>query len=123
MLGFQDSKTHKLTDFVSFYSLPSTIMNQPKYNVLYVAYLYYYATDVAFQPGADKDGRLKKRLEDLIGDALVIANEAKFDVFNCLTLMDNPVFLTSLRVRLILLIERNPILKHHHHSSAVAVVF
>ncbi|KIP09479.1 hypothetical protein PHLGIDRAFT_67433 [Phlebiopsis gigantea 11061_1 CR5-6] len=93
----ENPQTHKITDFVSFYSLPSTIMNEPKHNVLYAAYLYYYATDVAFQHGADDDGRLKRRLEDLVGDALVIANEAKFDVFNCLTLMDNPSFLTSLR--------------------------
>lgn len=76
-------------------------MNQPKYNVLNAAYLYYYATDVAFEPGADAedDDRLKKRLEELVGDALIIADIAKFDVFNCLTLMDNVSFLQSLRVR------------------------
>ena len=73
-------------------------MNQPKHNVLYVAYLYFYATTVAFEPSAEEDGRLKKRLEELVGDAFVIADQAKFDVFNCLTLMDNPSFLSSLKV-------------------------
>lgn len=97
-------------------------MNEPKHNVLYAAYLYYYATDVAFQHGADDDGRLKRRLEDLVGDALVIANEAKFDVFNCLTLMDNPSFLTSLRVCTTFLLKENYELICRSTSSAAVVV-
>ena len=74
-------------------------MNSPTHNVLNAAYLYFYGSEVAFKPDADKDGSLKKRLEELIGDALVVANEAKFDVFNALTLMDNVEFLSDLRVR------------------------
>ena len=74
-------------------------MNSPKYNILNAAYLYYYATDVASDPDAEQDGRLKKRLEELVSDALIIADQAKFDVFNALTLMDNVEFLTDLRVR------------------------
>lgn len=93
----ENPETHKITDFFSFYSLPSTIMNHPKYNVLNAAYLYYYGTNVAFEPGADDDGRLKKRLEELVGDALIIADQAKFDVFNALTLMDNVCFLQDLK--------------------------
>ena len=73
-------------------------MNQPKYNILNAAYLYFYATDVAFESGAEDNGRLKKRLEELVGDALIIADRIKFDVFNCLTLMDNVSFLQSLKV-------------------------
>lgn len=75
-------------------------MNHPKHNVLNAAYLYYYATDVAFQPRAEEEGRLKRRLEDLVGDALIIADQAKFDVFNGLTLMDNVLFLQDLKVGL-----------------------
>ncbi|EKM55512.1 uncharacterized protein PHACADRAFT_256185 [Phanerochaete carnosa HHB-10118-sp] len=93
----ENPQTHKITEFFSFYSLPSTIMNHPKYNVLNAAYLYYYATTTAFQPGADDDGLLKKRLEDLVGDALIVADQAKFDVFNALTLMDNVCFLQDLK--------------------------
>jgi len=59
--------------------------------------LFYYATDVAFQPGVEKDQRLKKRLEVLVGDALVIASQANFDVFNALTIMDNAQFLKDLK--------------------------
>jgi len=90
-------ETHKITDFFSFYSLPSTVIKNPKHNVLEAAYLFYYATDVAFQENAEEDGRLKKRLQDLIGDALVIADQNKFDVFNALTLMDNVPILQDLK--------------------------
>ncbi len=74
-------------------------MKIPKYNILNAAYLYYYATDVAFEEGADEDGRLKKRLQELINDALVIADQCKFDVFNGLSLMDNMQFISDLKVR------------------------
>ena len=73
-------------------------MNSPKYNLLNAAYMYYYATDLAFQPGVEEDGRLKKRLEELVTDVLVIADQAKFDVVNGLSLMDNVEFLQDLRV-------------------------
>lgn len=79
--------------------MPSTIINQPKYGVLEAAYLFYYATDVAFDERAEEEGRLKKRLQDLIGDALILADQCKFDVFNALTLMDNVPFLQDLKVR------------------------
>ena len=75
-------------------------MNSVKHNLLNAAYLYYYATDVAFKPNADKDGSLKDRLRHLISDALIVADQSKFDVFNALTLMDNVEFITDLRVRL-----------------------
>lgn len=97
----QNPDTHKITDFFSLYYLPSTIIHSPnpKYGILEAGYLYYYATDVAFEDGAEEDGRLKARLQTLIGDALVIANQAKLDVFNALTLMDNVPILKDLKVR------------------------
>lgn len=68
--------------------------------ILEAAYLYYYATEAGLQPG-DNDNQeqaVKQQLIALIGDALIIANEAKFDVFNALTLMDNVPFLQDLKV-------------------------
>lgn len=91
--------TRRITDFFTFYSLPSTIIDNPKHNLLEAAYLFYYASETAFASGSEEDVErdLKKRLTDLIGDALVIANEASFDVFNVLTLMDNVAFLNDLK--------------------------
>ena len=73
-------------------------MSNPRHSILDAAYLYYYATDTAFVENADEHGLLKRRLMELIGDAIVLADQAKFDVFNALTLMDNTLFLQDLKV-------------------------
>jgi glycylpeptide N-tetradecanoyltransferase len=95
----QHPETHAITDFFSFYTLPSTIVAHPRHSLLQAAYLYYYATDTAFVENADDLGLLKRRLTELIGDAIILADQAKFDVFNALTLMDNLLFLQELKVR------------------------
>ena len=79
--------------------MPSTIIHHDRHKLLDAAYLFYYATEVAFEPGAEATGRLKKRLEELIGDALVVANNSNFDVLNAMTLMDNVSFLRDMKVR------------------------
>ncbi|KAG8984347.1 glycylpeptide N-tetradecanoyltransferase, partial [Tulasnella sp. 427] len=91
----ENPETHQITDFFSFYSLPSTIMKSPKHSLLEAAYMFYYATDAALENGTDV--KVQRRLKDLIGDALIIANNAKFDVVNAMTLMDNWSFLTELK--------------------------
>jgi glycylpeptide N-tetradecanoyltransferase len=68
-------------------------VSNPRHEVLEAAYLYYYASDTAFVEKADELGLLKRRLTELMGDAIILADSAKFDVFNALTLMDNPLFL------------------------------
>jgi len=92
----EDPQSHRITDFFSFYSLPSTVINNTKHPVLEAAYLYYYGTETAFT-SKDDEKSLQKRLMSLIGDALVVATEAKFDVFNALTLMDNVPILKDLK--------------------------
>ncbi|KAJ3515091.1 hypothetical protein NLJ89_g1978 [Agrocybe chaxingu] len=93
----EDPETGTITDFFSFYSLPSTVINNTTHPILEAAYLFYYATEVGLQPSEDQDEKVKKRLLALVGDALIVANEAKFDVFNALTLMDNVPILQDLR--------------------------
>jgi len=93
----EDPETKKITDFFSFFSLPSSIIGNLNHSVLDAAYLYYYATETAFEPQAEESGALKRRLEDLIKDALIVAERAKFDVFNALTLMDNVPLLEPLK--------------------------
>jgi glycylpeptide N-tetradecanoyltransferase len=99
----KDTHSHKVTDFFSFYSLPSTVINNPKHAVIEAAYLFYYASEVAFEEGVEENGVLKKRLERLIGDALIIAQQAEFDVFNALTLMDTVPVLRDLKVHFLFL--------------------
>ena len=74
----EDSKT--VTDFFSFYSLPSSILKHEQYNTLRVAYSFY---------NVSTTNRLKQGMEDL----LVIARDAGYDVFNALDVMDNEEFI------------------------------
>ncbi|QRV86720.1 glycylpeptide N-tetradecanoyltransferase [Ceratobasidium sp. AG-Ba] len=87
----QDPETKAITDFFSFYSLPSTITKSVNQDVVDAAYLFYYGTN---QTGGES--AVKARIQALVTDALVIASKAKFDVFNALTLMDNYPFLKEL---------------------------
>ncbi|KAJ5128736.1 hypothetical protein N7448_002452 [Penicillium atrosanguineum] len=90
----EDPETHKITDFVSFYNLESTIIDHSKHETVRAAYLYYYATESAF---TENQAALGARLQHLINDALICAKQEKFDVFNALTLHDNPLFLEKLK--------------------------
>lgn len=80
----EDPATKEITDFGSFYLIPSTIMQSDKYKVLNAAYLYYYAST-------------KTPLKDLVNDLLVSAHNLGFDVFNCLDIMENTTFLEDLK--------------------------
>jgi len=79
-----ENENKQITDFCSFYCLPSSILRNPKYDLLKAAYSYYnVATSVPFK--------------DLMQDALILANNEEFDVFNCLNIMDNEEILKDLK--------------------------
>jgi len=80
----EDPQTGKITDFGSFYSLPSTVIGHPKHNVLNAAYLYFYVST-------------KTPLPALIQDLLISAKQNDFDVFNCLDIMENLSFIEQLK--------------------------
>ncbi|KJZ78157.1 Glycylpeptide N-tetradecanoyltransferase [Hirsutella minnesotensis 3608] len=82
----------KITDCFSFFCVESSVINNPKHDVIRVAYLFYYASETGLTQPFDKPA-LKTRLNSLINDALILAKRAKLDVFNALTLMDNSLFL------------------------------
>jgi glycylpeptide N-tetradecanoyltransferase len=75
----EDSKG-SITDFFSFYSLPSSVLkeNPGDHKILNAAYSFY---------NASSTGRVKEGLADL----LVFAEKQGFDVFNCLDLYQNNV--------------------------------
>mmetsp|Transcript_37542 Transcript_37542/g.91071 ORF Transcript_37542/g.91071 Transcript_37542/m.91071 type:complete len:416 (-) Transcript_37542:40-1287(-) len=71
-----------VTDMVSYYHLPSTILGLD--DTLHAAYSYYnVATSMP--------------LEDLMRDALILANRTGSDVFNALNLMENETILEELK--------------------------
>jgi len=80
----RENEQGEVTDVCSFYSLPSTILGNDKYNLLKAAYSYWnVATTVP--------------LHELMYDALILAKQRDFDVFNALNVMENDQFLKELK--------------------------
>ena len=73
-----------LTDLVSYYTLPSTVLNHPVHKSLKAAYSFYNVSTTT--PWCQ-----------LMGDALIMAKNAGFDVFNALDIMENKTFLEPLK--------------------------
>ncbi|MCJ1467705.1 glycylpeptide N-tetradecanoyltransferase [Pseudocyphellaria aurata] len=88
----EDLNSHRITDFFSFYCLESSVIGHQKHDTVRAAYLFYYATEKGFE---EQEKGLKERLNALVMDALIIAKKYNFDVFNALTLLDNPLFLET----------------------------
>ncbi|KAL8560348.1 Glycylpeptide N-tetradecanoyltransferase 2 [Nucella lapillus] len=82
--SFVVERDGEITDFVSFYSLPSTVMHHPNHKLLRAAYSFYNVSGAT--PWVD-----------LMQDALIIAKNMGFDVFNALDLMENKQFLEKLK--------------------------
>ena len=80
----ENPETHEVTDFTSFYHLPSTVIGHDKHSKLNAAYSFYnVATTVS--------------LAELVNDTLIMAKQEGFDVFNALNLMDNAEYLQALK--------------------------
>jgi len=80
----RENPNGEVTDVCSFYSLPSSILGNEKYNLLKAAYSYWnVATTVP--------------LHELMYDALIFAKQRDFDVFNALNVMENDQFLKELK--------------------------
>lgn len=80
----ESPETHEITDFCSFYSLPSSILGSQNHSVLKAAYSYYNVST-------------KTSLLQLMNDALIVAKKKDFDVFNALDVMHNETFLKELK--------------------------
>ncbi|VDL84378.1 unnamed protein product [Nippostrongylus brasiliensis] len=74
----------KVTDMLSFYSLPSSVMQHPVHKSIRAVYSFYnVANTVPFK--------------QLMNDALIFAHKLGFDVFNALDLMENASVLEELK--------------------------
>lgn len=74
----------EITDLVSFYTLPSTVMHHAVHKSIKAAYSFYNVAD-------------GNSWTDLMNDALISARNSNYDVFNALDLMDNKQFLQTLK--------------------------
>jgi len=80
----EDPKTKEITDLISFYTLPSTILQHATHKSLKAAYSWYNVSG-------------KTPLKQLLNDALILAYNDGFDVFNCLEIQDNKAVLLDLK--------------------------
>lgn len=96
----QDPETHRITDFFSFYSLPSTALKVSPTVTIDAAYLYYIATELPASAAGtsannvaatwDKESpetraHIKQKLVRLVWDALTLASKVRFMVSLCLS--------------------------------------
>lgn len=65
-----------ITDFISFYLLPSSILQHETHKTLYAAYSFFNI------PG-------QYTIKELIRNALILAKQQNFDVYNALNIMEN----------------------------------
>lgn len=72
----ENPDTHEVHDFLSFYHLPSSILKHEVHKTLKVAYCYYNVANTV-------------TMQELIRNALILAKQRDFDVFNALDIMDN----------------------------------
>lgn len=80
----EDYKTGELTDFLSFYSLPSSVLKHAEHKILNVAYSYYNV------PG-------QHSMLELTRDALILAKNKGYDVYNALDVQQNGQFMEELK--------------------------
>ncbi|XP_058450950.1 glycylpeptide N-tetradecanoyltransferase-like isoform X2 [Malaya genurostris] len=80
----EDPASGEITDMVSYYTLPSTVMHHAVHKCVKAAYSFYNVST-------------KTPWLDLINDALISARNLNFDVFNALDLMENKKFLEKLK--------------------------
>ena len=64
VIFIQDEVTNEVTDMFSFYQLPSTVVDHPRYKSLKAAYSFYNVAS-------------STKLVDLMNDALVIARDVR----------------------------------------------
>jgi glycylpeptide N-tetradecanoyltransferase len=70
------NKDGVVTDFCSFYHLPSTVIGNDKHKIMNAVYTYYnVATSISFH--------------ELMRDALILARNSGCDVYNALDMGDN----------------------------------
>lgn len=80
----ESPETGRVTDLLSFYTLPSSIIGNDQYDLLKAAYMFYTV------PGATP-------LPQLMNDALILAHSTGHDVFNALDIFENEKILKELK--------------------------
>jgi glycylpeptide N-tetradecanoyltransferase len=79
----QNGEKRVITDLLSFYSLPSSVLNHELHKTLFAAYSFFnVATTITYK--------------ELIRNALILAKTEGFDVYNALNVMENSTIFNDL---------------------------
>lgn len=81
-----ENKNKEVTDFISFFYIPSLILDNPKIKEVDWAYLYYYFNESV-------------SLKELVGAGLHFLKSKNIDVLTCLDQMNNLEFVEELKFR------------------------
>ena len=71
-----DPKSKQITDFISFYNIPSSVMNHPKHQEIKAAYSFYYAMH-----DSSDQAKLIARCKALMQDTLILAKQVSYFFF------------------------------------------
>ena len=77
-------KNGDITDLCSFYTLPSTVIGSTKHSRYTAAYCYYNVANSV-------------PMKTLLTDAMILAKQKDFDVFNALDVMENKTIFQDLK--------------------------
>lgn len=80
----ENPETHKITDFISFFHIQSSVIDNKKYDTFTATYCYYYANTTT-------------SLKDLLADGIIAAKNEGGDVFNALEVMNNATVFDDLK--------------------------
>lgn len=83
----EDVESNNITDFGSFCTLPSNILEDKKLNTLKAAYSFYNVST-------------KTPLTQLVNDLMIVAKRNDYDVFTVLNIMQNQSFLKDLKFKI-----------------------
>ncbi|OEH76611.1 myristoyl :protein n-myristoyltransferase [Cyclospora cayetanensis] len=86
----------KITDLTSFYQLPSSVIGHPKHKEVKMQY-FWCIGDSSQAAYSFYNVATTVPLKDLMQDALCLAKQKDFDVFNALDVMDNKTFVEDLK--------------------------
>ena len=82
----ENESTGVVTDFISFYTLNSSVLNDPNHDAIFAAYAYY-----NFVQGNDQ-----ARMKLLMRDSLILAKQLNYDVFNMTEVLKHGLVKTEL---------------------------
>lgn len=79
-----ENDNHIITDFISFFLINTSVLNNSRHKNLKIAYGFYYINT-------------KLTINEIVNQAVILSKKLGCDVFNCLDILENKTFFDDLR--------------------------